>query len=194
MLAQKVRRGMKYVKFGFWLGITCLVSVATFAQGVSSHNSSRKLLLDVVRKSWSVERKEALVYLRVYTDGTAESHPMRKVDFRNIQLLKKQVPQLELTSLRDLLDDPATVRLAKKYDSYWGNKDFGYEYDITIPRSGENQLLVLVNFQPFLARKEDKPYPKQLERLSCFIWRLRSQVLKEPLEKNWLQGCSELGY
>jgi len=51
-----------------------------------------------------------------------------------------------------------------------------------------------VNFDPFLARKQGKPYPKQLEKLGCSIWKLRAEVSAEPLEKDWLKGCSELGY
>ena len=148
--------------------------------------------MEVLLNSWDVEREETLVYLRVYSDGLAEAHSMRKVDFRNIQFLSKQLPGDELASLKNLLSDPATGQLAPEYSRYWGNKDFGYRYDIVI--SDPVKHIELESFQPFLARQKGKPYPKQLEKLGCAIWKLREEVSGEPLEKNWLKGCQEFGY
>jgi hypothetical protein len=105
----------------------------------------------------------------------------------------KELSGDEMVSLRNVLNDPATTRLLPEYSRYWGNIDFGYKFDITISGALEKKLEV-VNFQPFLARKEGKPYPKQLEKLGCSIWKLRTEVSGEPLEKNWLKGCVELGY
>lgn len=99
-----------------------------------------------------------------------------------------------LTALRNLLTDPATAKIAPEDSRYWGNKDFGDKYKITISGPSQPQGIELVNFQPFLARKQGKPYPKQVEKLGCTIWRLRAEVSGESLEKNWLTGCTELGY
>jgi hypothetical protein len=143
--------------------------------------------------SWSVERDETLLYLRVYSDGFAEADPMREVDFRHLKLKEKQLSSEELATLTSLLADPETVQLLPKYSSFWGNKDFGYKYEITMSGPSRKQLQ-LVNFQPFLARKQGKPYPKQLEKLGCSVWKLRTKVSGEPLEKDWLKGCAELGY
>jgi hypothetical protein len=54
--------------------------------------------------------------------------------------------------------------------------------------------MVLENFQPFLARAKKKPYPAELERLGCFVWKLRTNVTGEPLEQNYVAGCRKLGY
>jgi uncharacterized membrane protein len=143
--------------------------------------------------SWSVERDETLLYLRVYSDGFAEADPMREVDFRHLKLKEKQLSSEELATLTSLLADTETVQLLPKYSSFWGNKDFGYKYEITMSGPSRKQLQ-LVNFQPFLARKQGKPYPKQLEKLGCSVWKLRTKVSGEPLEKDWLKGCAELGY
>jgi hypothetical protein len=156
-------------------------------------NPERSPLLEVVRASWSVERDETLLYLRVYSDGFAEADPMRQVDFRNLKLKTRLLSSDELASLSAVLNDPETTRLLREYSSFWGNKDFGYKYEIAITGSSPKQI-TLVNFQPFLARKEGKPYPKQLEKLGCLVWKLRNEVSAEPLEKDWLKGCSELGY
>lgn len=162
-------------------------------QTAPKKNSERGPLLEVVRASWSVERDETLLYLRVYSDGFAEADPMRQVDFRNLKLKTKQLSSGELEALSTVLSDAETSRLLREYSSFWGNKDFGYRYEITIAGLSPKQI-TLVNFQPFLARKEGKPYPKQLEKLGCLVWKLRTEVSGEPLEKDWLKGCSELGY
>ena len=170
--------------------VTCMLFVV---QGVANQSPVRTVLLEVVRNSWDAERNETLIYVRVFSDGFAEAHSMRKVDFRDVRLITKQLSGDELGSLNQLLFDPATMQLQPQYIRYWGNKDFGYKYSVTISGQSQKQL-ELVNFQPFLARKMGKPYPKQLEKLGCSIWKLRAEVSDEPLEKDWLQGCAELGY
>lgn len=177
----------------------CLASIvlasALFAvvRAAPPASSERAPLLEVVRMSWTVERDETLLYLRVYSDGFAEADPMKQVDFRHLKLKEKQLSSDELAALTRFLADPETAHLLPEYSSFWGNKDFGYKYEITISDPSRKQIQ-LVNFQPFLARKEGKPYPKQLERLGCFMWKLRVEVSGEPLEKDWLKGCAELGY
>ncbi|HEV2615998.1 MAG TPA: hypothetical protein VGU63_05250 [Candidatus Acidoferrales bacterium] len=175
------------------LAVAFLASIFFFAAQSRPQNPTRTVLLEVIRNSWDAQRNETLVYLRVYSDGFAEANPMRKVDFRNVGFEKKQLSNRELAALSSLLANPDTARLLPTYSRYWRNKDFGYKYDVTI--SGPiPKHLELMNFQPFLARKEGKPYPRQLEKLGCFVWKLRAEVSGEPLEKNWLKGCAALGY
>lgn len=175
------------------VGLASLAFTLFIAQVAGTQNASRSVLLEVLRNSWDVERNETLVYVRVFSDGFAEAHPMRNVDFRNIQFKTMQLSNAELTTLKSLLSDAATSGLESAYSRYWGNKDFGYRYSVKISGPTHKQI-ELVNFQPFLARKNGRPYPKQLEKLGCSIWRLRAQVSSEPLEKNWVDGCAGLGY
>jgi hypothetical protein len=178
----------------FFVGAVILSLIFVQNQAPAQGKPNGDILFEVVHNSWDVERDETLVYLRVYSNGFAEAHPMRKVDFRNIDLKHKQLSSEELTSLRNLLTDSATTTLEPKYSRNWGNKDFGYKFDITFSKNAEKKHLEFENFQPFLARKRGKPYPKQLEKLGCSIWKLRLEVTGEPLEKDWLRGCAELGY
>lgn len=174
-------------------GIAAMACALPVAHVVPSQNGTRAVLLEVVRNSQDAERNETLVYLRVYSDGFAEAHPMTKVDFRDLHFVTKKLSADQLALLKLLLFEPATTQLQPAYSRYWGNKDFGYKYTVTIYGQPQKEL-ELINFQPFLARKEGKPYPKQLERLGCSIWRLRAEVSGEPLEKDWVKGCAELGY
>lgn len=43
---------------------------------------------------------ETLIYLRVYSDGLAEGHPTRDVDFRSLALKQAHVPAGEVAKLR----------------------------------------------------------------------------------------------
>lgn len=110
------------------------------AQTAPRAGSERTPLLEVVRMSWSIERDETLLYLRVYSDGFAEADPMKQVDFRHLKLKEKQLPSDELAALSSLLADPEMAQLLPEYSSFWGNKDFGYKYEITISARSRKQL------------------------------------------------------
>ncbi|HKV04949.1 MAG TPA: hypothetical protein VJO53_07570 [Candidatus Acidoferrales bacterium] len=185
---------MRRLNQKFCLALIVLTSAFLVgAKTVPKAVAERTPLLEVVRMSWTVERDETLLYLRVYSDGFAEADPMKQVDFRHLKLKERWLSSDELAWLTSLLADPETAKLLPEYSSSWGNKDFGYKYEITISVPSRKQLQ-LVDFQPFLARKKGKPYPKQLEKLGCSVWKLRAEVSGEPLEKDWLKGCAELGY
>jgi hypothetical protein len=151
-------------------------------------------LLEVILTTYDVSRTETLVYLRVLSDGHAEAHSMRQVDFRNLTLKQAQVSATELATLSDFLSSSEVQKLAPKFSRYWGNVDFGQTWKITIAQGETTKSITLENFQPFLARTKKKPYPAELEKLGCLIWEQRTRVTGEPLERNWVAGCQKLGY
>jgi hypothetical protein len=119
---------------------------------------------------------------------------MRDVDFRLFGLMKAQISPSELSTLSEFLGSSKVQNLDPKYERYWGNVDFGREWQISIDRNDQTKSIVLENFQPFLARTKKKPYPAEHEKLGCLIWELRTEVTGEPLETNWVAGCRKLGY
>jgi hypothetical protein len=118
---------------------------------------------------------------------------MRDVDFRLFGLKKAQISPSELSTLSEFLGSSKVQNLDPKYERYWGNVDFGREWEISIARNDQTKSIVLENFQPFLARTKKQPYPAELEKLGCLIWELRTEVTGEPLETNWVAGCRKLG-
>jgi len=151
-------------------------------------------MFEVILKTYDVTRTETLVYLRVFSDGSAEAHPMREVDFRTLALKQAQISPNDLAKLREILNPSNTQRLEPKYEQSWGNKDFGSEWRVTIGQGESKKTVILENFQPFLARSKKKPYPEEIEKLGCIVWKLRTEVTGEPLERNYLRGCQDLGY
>jgi hypothetical protein len=159
--------------------------------------SQKNLLLEVILTTYNVSRTETLVYLRVFSDGSAEAHPMREVDFRTLALKKAQISPSDLATLREFLSSPKVQHLDPEYHRYWGNIDFGQTWQITIAQGDSKKSIVLENFEPFFARTKKKPYPVEVEKLGCLIWELRTKATGEPLERNYvggMGGCRELGY
>ena len=89
---------------------------------------------------------------------------MREVDFRTLALKKAQISSTDLVKLREVLRPSNTQGLDSKYERYWGNKDFGDEWQITIGQGNGKKTIVLQNFQLFLARAKKKPYPAEVEK------------------------------
>jgi hypothetical protein len=66
--------------FCSWFALFMAISVPNLAV---SQDSEKTQLLEVVVTTHDVSRTETLIYLRVFSDGLAEAHPTRRVDFRN---------------------------------------------------------------------------------------------------------------
>ena len=171
-----------------------LLLVITAPNPVGSQDFTKTQVLEVVVTTHDVSRTETLIYLRVFSDGSAEAHPTRKVDFRDLVPKHTQIPSPEMVELREFLSPLRMQNWATTYERFWGNKDFGDEWKITVGQGTEKKKVTLVNFRPFLAREKKKPYPTDIEKLGCTIWELRAEVLGEPLEKDYLGGCRNWGY
>jgi hypothetical protein len=61
---------------------------------------SRNVEIEVIRTTYDIRRTETLVYLRVFSDGSAEGHPTANVDFRTLVLKRSQVPPNDLAKFR----------------------------------------------------------------------------------------------
>ena len=166
----------------------------TFPRLAEPQKSEQNLLIEVILTTADNSRTETLVYLRVFSNGFAEAHPMHEVDFRTLALKQAQIPASDLVRLREVVSPSRTQGLASKYERNWGNVDFGTEWEITIGEGHSKKTITLVNFQPFLARKKKRPYPAEIEKIGCIVWELRRNVFDEPLDKDYLRGCQEWGY
>ncbi len=171
-----------------------LLFAASAASALLSQSSGKTQILEVVATTYNVTRTETLVYLRVFSDGSAEAHPIRKIDFRNLDLKHAQLSSPDITNLREFLAPARTEKWDDKYDRFWGCKDCGSAWEIAVGQGKEKKIIALTNFQPFLAREQKKPYPADIEKLGCTIWQLRAKVVNEPYEMDYLGGCKSIGY
>ena len=180
------------MKYLCWLFMAFLLT--TLPNTLVSQDSEKTQVLEVVVTTHDVSRTETLIYIRVYSDGSAEAHPTREVDFRNLVLKHAQIPPSEMVALQESLSPSRTQNWDSKYARFWGNKDFGDEWTITLGDGNQKKEIRLVNFRPFLARVKKRPYPTDIEKLGCTIWELRAKVVAEPLEKDYLSGCRNWVY
>jgi hypothetical protein len=171
-----------------------LLLAATAASALISQDSGKNQILEVVSTTYNISRTETLVYLRVFSDGSAEAHPTRKIDFRNLDLKHVQLSSSDMTSLREFLAPARTEKWDDKYERFWGCKDCGSAWEIVVGQGKEKKTISLTNFQPFLAREQKKPYPADIEKLGCIVWELRAKVVNEPYEMDYLSGCKSIGY
>jgi len=72
-------------KKAWWCPFLLLLALA-LPRPVIPQESQRTLLLEVILTTYDVTRTETLVYLRVFSNGSAEAHSMREVDFRTLAL------------------------------------------------------------------------------------------------------------
>ena len=175
---------------------TLLVFLSVLVSSALGHaqQPSKTLLLDVIETTSDIHRTETLVYLRVYSDGSAEAHPTHEVDFRTLALKHAQIPATEMARLRGLFSSSEFSTLHDEYDRNWGAVDFATKLSIAVNQEQNRKTITLVNFQPFLARNRKQPYPAEIEKLGCIIWELRAGVFREPLDKDYVRGCREWGY
>jgi hypothetical protein len=111
-----------------------------FPKQVNPQESERILLLEVVLTTYDVSRTETLVYLRVFSNGSAEAHSTREVDFRTLALKTASLSPSELAALSEFLSSSRVQHLDAKYERYWGNIDLGQTWKVTILQAGtQNQ-------------------------------------------------------
>jgi hypothetical protein len=173
--------------------VLIVVALLNSAVGALCQEHHGGAVLEVVQTTKDIHRTETMVYLRIYADGLGEAHSDRMVDFRNIDLKKKNLLPEKLDGLRQLLNADDTQKLNERYERFWGARDFTTEWRVTMVAKGKTREMDLVNFQPFLAREKRQSYPTQLEKLGCSIWRLRVEVTGEPLDRNYVDWCQKLG-
>ncbi len=177
-----------------WRALLSLLLVLTVTGTAGPQETPRSLLIEVILKTHDIQRTETLVYVRVFSDGSAEAHPSYEVDFRTLSLKHAQIPSADMAELREILSPRNTQGLESKYDRFWGNKDFGNEWDVTIGEGESKKTIIITNFQPFLAHSRKQPYPAEIEKIGCIVWEIRRNVFNEPLGRDYIRGCREWGY
>ena len=148
--------------------------------GVSGAKSSpsAKLILEVMNRHFTVGRKIRSVYLRVYSDGTAECHTVKytgdETDDGPDIVKQKTLAPGELQSLEAVLYNPELLQVKKRYGLTHPVVDSWMEWDIKVPHGWRKEKIKVLNFSPASARKENQPYPPALLKLGCLIWKLRN--------------------
>jgi hypothetical protein len=138
--------------------------------------SSPRLILEVINRHFTVGRKIPSMYLRVYSDGTAECHTIRYIGDEVEIVKRKKLMAEEIVRLEALTDAPELLSVKKKYELMHWVVDSWMQWDIKVPHRGNTQKIQVLNFSPGSAREKNEPYPDVLVKLGCSIWKIRNDV------------------
>ena len=138
------------------------------------------VILEVIETNSTLASEDAYLYLRVFSDGTAECHSVVNGEKKEIRSFKKTLTQDEFTQVKSVVGNPKLARVKPKYETRYAIVDTYTEWKITIQRRGQSQVIHILEFSPGLAKIMKHPYPEALVKLGCSARKLRDDVLGQP--------------
>ncbi len=146
-----------------------------------SHTPSADILLEVIATHTTMASENTYVYLRVFSDRTAEFQPSRhgNSEKKELPAIKKTLTQDEFIRITSVLSEPKLATVGPKYETRYAIVDTSTEWTIKIQRPGQAQTIQVLEFSPGLARTMKHPYPDALVKLGCNIGKLRAALSGE---------------
>jgi hypothetical protein len=169
-------------------GLLGLVAVGgLFPQGRNSLqsatvNAPTEVILEVDATQRSMDADYAYLYLRVFSDSTAEYQPRHPTASGSSGplIITKTLAQDGFKSLESVLQERSLARLGGPYESQFAILDSWTEWKIRLQNRGRPRTITVLEFSPGLAKAVKRPYPDALVKLGCTLGRLRSDVSGEP--------------
>jgi hypothetical protein len=148
-----------------------------------SANPSTGVVLEVIATHTTVENENTYVYLRVFSDKTAECQSSKhsNVEKQELPTIKRKLTRDEFIRIKSVVSDPKLATLGPKYETRYAIVDSSTEWTIKIQRPGDPQTIRVLEFSPGLARTTKHPYPDALVKLGCSIQKLRADVSGESI-------------
>jgi hypothetical protein len=168
-----------------------------FSQFFSLHSvkseAPPRTILEVINKHFTIGLEIPSVYLRVFSDGTAECHTVRYTGHEADVVKRKALPSDELSKLRAVLESQELLNVKKRYELVNPVFDSWMEWNIAVPRDSGTERIQVLNFSPDSAGEKNSPYPDALVRLGCSIWKLRYETYGDEIYGNkpryFADGC-----
>lgn len=163
-----------------WL-VLCVAASLTLTgfrgqTGSSSESSTvpppPQILLEVVNKHFTVGKKIPSVYLRLFSDGTAECHVIKSSGYEKDTVKTKRLQPKEFAEAKAVLDDAGLQDITGRYELPRLVFDSLMEWDLGIHDSDTQQNVTV----SFAGPPDQTRYPDALGTLGCLIVRLRGEV------------------
>lgn len=164
--------------------MTVLGRLAPAYDLAQSPKVSADMVLEVIATHTTMEGEDTYVYLRVFSDRTAECQSSKhsSAEKKELPSVKKMLTQNDFIWIKSVTSDPKLATLGPKYETRYAIVDSSTEWTIKIQRTaGEPQIIRVLEFSPGLARTMKKPYPDALVKLGCSIKKLRADVSGESI-------------
>ena len=154
-----------------------IASAMSFGQ-LPGRSSSGDTILEVFATHTSFEGDHRYVFVRVFTDGVAECESSKPSDPEHT-MRKRLLTKDEYAKIKSVVDEPKVAKLGPRYETWYGVVDTSTEWRIEIRRTGQTQVIQILNFSPGLTKIMKHPYPNGLVKLGCNVEKLRANVIGE---------------
>ena len=146
-----------------------------------SHSPTADILLEVIATHTTMASEDTYVYLRVFSDRTAEFQPSRhgNSEEKELPAIKKTLTQDEFIRITSVVSEPKLATVGPKYETRYAIVDTSTEWTIKIQRPVQAQTIQVLEFSPGLAKTMKHPYPDALVKLGCNIEKLRAALSGE---------------
>ena len=144
---------------------------------LDTHASSSPVVLDVINVHNTVGLHFKSVFLRVYSDRTAECRHMRfGYDGDKERVKVKKLSPEEYARLQSVLHAPDLRAAKEHYDLVGFVMDSWMTWEINLPDGTSSQRIAIDNFGRGAENALEKAYPVAVVRLGCTLERLRREV------------------
>ena len=161
------------------VGLGLLAPANNLAQSARP-SPNANMVLEVIATHTTMASEDRYVYLRVFSDSTAECQPSEHSNSgEKLLVVKRTLTQDEFIRIKSVVSEPKLAAVKPKYETRYAIVDTWTEWTIKIQRTGQPQIIQVLEFSPGLARTMKHPYSDALVKLGCNIEKLRADVSGE---------------
>jgi hypothetical protein len=142
-------------------------------------DSSAKVILEVINNHFTIGQKIPSLYVKVFSDGTAECHAIKFTGRENNDVKREHLPAKEFAEIKSLLDQPEMQGVKGRYEHPRAVADSWMEWELRAPDSQLRQE-VTISFGP--PTQELRAFPEALGSLGCQILKIREYVYGDRAE------------
>ena len=167
------------------MGACILFSTSIFlSQLATKSEAPPQIILEVINTHFTVGLQIPSVYLRVFSDGTAECHTVQYTGHEAHVVKREMLTPDELSKLKAVLENQELPNVQKRYELLNLVIDSWMEWNIAVAHDSGTQRIQVLNFSPGSAGEKKKPYPDALVKLGCSIWKLRYETYGDEIYGN----------
>jgi|HubBroStandDraft_6_1064221.scaffolds.fasta_scaffold319127_1 hypothetical protein len=144
-----------------------------------SPDANAKVILEVVNNQFTMGRKIPSIYLRLFSDGTAECQTRKFTAREDLSTKNATLPPKEFAEIRAVLNKPGLRGVKGRYEHPRVVFDSWMEWELRAPDSQLTQD-VTISFGP--ATQQLRTYPEALATLGCQIIKIRAELCGDKID------------
>jgi hypothetical protein len=141
---------------------------------------TREIILQVLNNYFTRGTTISSLYLRVFSDGTAECHTEKFTGEEKDVTKRKILGAKGFEELKAVINGPNFPEIKKRYELNYPVVDSWMEWLITVQHPNGEQSIQVANFSPASELYKNQAYPDALVKLGCSILKIREEVFDDP--------------